>query len=337
MKKKFLIILNLCVAIGLVSVTIYDVQYTTVPGTDNTYPSLYNGQEVTVTGIVVGTGFTGYEDNYYIAMPGGGPWSGIYVYKANFFNTTNPVVAVGDEVEVTGYVSEYYGFTEISGNSNPVTVTLLSSGNPVPNPVVVQTSQLVEPANAEQYEGCFVEVQNVVVTSEQNNYGEWYVTDTSAVPCQVDDGFFYLDSVTPPIVITLGMEWAIIRGCLDYSYSEYAINPRTPDDLIDEVSAPQNVVSTVNEFLGCYPNPFNPETTAYLSLVKESHLKMNIFNIKGEKIRKLIDETLPAGNHHIRWDGTDDLQRNVASGVYFVVAESNDNDFTSVKKVILLK
>jgi PKD repeat protein len=217
------------------ALTIYDVQYTIVPGANNTYPSLYNGQEVTVTGIVTGTGFAGYVDNYFIAMPGGGPWSGIYVYKANFFNTTNPVVVVGDEVEVTGYVAEYYGYTEISGNSNPVTVTLLSSGNPVPNPAVVQTSQLVDPADAEQYEGCFVEVQNVVVTSEQNNYGEWYVTDVSAVPCQVDDGFFYLNSVTPPIVITLGMEWAIIRGCLDYSYNEYAINPRTPDDLIDTV------------------------------------------------------------------------------------------------------
>jgi len=109
----------------------------------------------------------------------------------------------------------------------------LSSSNTVPEPIIIQTADLVESATVEQYEGCLVEVHDVVVTKEQINYGQWYVADVSATPCQVDDGFFYLDSVTPPIVITLGMEWAVVRGCLDFSYNEYGINPRTPDDLIE--------------------------------------------------------------------------------------------------------
>lgn len=226
----FVLITAICSA-----TTIYDVQYTTVAGPDGTYPSLYEGQEVTVTGIVNAENFNQYEDNFFIAMPESGAWKGLYIYAANNINTTNPIVALGDEVEITGYIAEYYGYTELSGNSEPVTVTILSSGNLIPTSTPLMTADLVTADTAEQFECCLVEVHDVVVTEEQINFGQWYITDISATPCQVDDGFFYLDSVTPPIVITLGMEWAVVRGCLDYSYDEYGINPRTPADLIEEL------------------------------------------------------------------------------------------------------
>ena len=235
MKKKLLIGVFVLMLAICSATTIYDVQYTTVAGTSGTYPSTFDGQEVTVTGIVSAINFGDFEDNFFITMPEGGAWKGLYVYAANNINTTNPIVALGDEIEVTGYIYEYYGYTELSGNSDPVTVTVLSSGNAVPDADVVQTADLVSAGTAEQYESCLVEVHDVVVTEEQINYGQWYITDTSATPCQVDDGFFYLDAVVPPIVITLGMEWAVVRGCLDYSYDEFGINPRTPDDLIEEI------------------------------------------------------------------------------------------------------
>ena len=234
--KNILLISVFVLMIAICSATtIYDVQYTTVAGPDGTYPSLYEGQEVTVTGIVNAENFNQYEDNFFIAMPESGAWKGLYIYAANNINTTNPIVALGDEVEITGYIAEYYGYTELSGNTEPVTVTILSSGNPIPTSTPLMTADLVTADTAEQFECCLVEVHDVVVTEEQINFGQWYITDISATPCQVDDGFFYLDSVTPPIVITLGMEWAVVRGCLDYSYDEYGINPRTPADLIEEL------------------------------------------------------------------------------------------------------
>ena len=227
MKKYFTFIFLILVATAF-STTIYDIQYTTVPGPDGWYPSPLVGQIVTVTGIVTGSDYyvSGNSNRFFMTDPGGGAWKGIFVFNYDF------IVAEGDEVEVSGTVIEYYGMTELSTITD---VTILSTGNAVPAPVIVQTANLVTPATAEQNEGCLVEVQNAVVTSAQNTYGEWFVTDTSAVPCQVDDGFFQLNSVTPPIVITIGMEWIIIRGCVDYSYNEYAINPRTPDDLIDVI------------------------------------------------------------------------------------------------------
>jgi hypothetical protein len=329
--RKMLFLLFLIFSVGLLAqtpVSIYDIQYTEVPGPDNTYPSLYEGQEVITTGIVTGANFDNGDTMFFMSDPEGGAWHGIYVYDLE----TGP--ALGDEVEVTGTVSEYYGLTELGW----CTINILSSGNTVPAPISVTTLNLVVPAQAEQYEGCLVEVTNVEVTEAQDDYGQWYIDDGSG-ECQVDDEFFYLDSVVPPIVITVGMEWAIIRGCLDYSYDEYGINPRFPADLIDEVSTNEYTVNANSEFISCYPNPFNPETNALLSLKQESKIVMIVYNIKGEKVKTLVNENLPAGMHTIPWNGTDENGLSVASGIYFFKIDAKDNfgDYTSLKKVILLK
>jgi len=324
--KRFFAILILSLAMtALCATTIYDIQYTTNAGPDGWYPSPLEGQDVTVTGIVTGANYNN-DLKFYMSDPEGGAWHGIYVYDY----TVGPVL--GDEVEVTGTVSEYFGLTELGY----CTVNILSSGNPVPAPTAVSTLNLVVPAQAEPYEGCLVEVANVEVTEAQDEFGQWFIDDGSG-ECQVDDGFFYLDAVTPPIVIIAGMTWDIIRGCVDYSYDEYGINPRTPEDLIEVADSPNNTISSVSEFTGCYPNPFNPETTAYFNLAQDCNFELSVYNIKGEKVRTLVNEELAAGEHHILWNGKDDQNKSVSSGIYFMFAESNNIDFTSIKKVILIK
>jgi len=327
MKKILGILIFVIIVSTAIATTVYDIQYTTDPGPDGYYPSPLDGEIVTVTGIVTGENFN--QDNkFYMSDPEGGAWHGIYVYDY----TVGP--ALGDEVEVTGTVSEYYGLTELGY----CTINILSSGNDVPDPIPVSTIDLVVPALAEQYEGCLVSVTDVEVTEEQGDYGEWYIDDGSGA-CQVDDGFFYLDEVTPPIVITLGMTWYMITGCVDFSYDEYGLNPRTPEDLMDEVSTNENTITVEQEFVGCYPNPFNPQTTAFLNLKSEGYVTINVYNIKGEKIRTLLSEELSTGEHHIAWNGTDDNNRNVSSGVYFFETgiARQEQDYTSIKKVILLK
>jgi PKD repeat protein len=220
--KKIIGILVLIFVVSVVfATTIYDIQYTDVPGPDGTYPSPMVDQDVTVTGIVTGANF-GNDNKFFMSDPEGGAWHGIYVYEYE----TGP--ELGDELEVSGTVTEYYGLTELAY----CTITILSSGNPIPDPISVTTVNLAVMAQAEQFEGCLVEVNDVIVTEPQGDFGEWYIDDGSG-ECQVDDGFFYLDEVVPPIVITVGMEWAVIRGCLDYSYNVYGLNPRTPEDLIE--------------------------------------------------------------------------------------------------------
>ena len=106
-------------------------------------------------------------------------------------------------------------------------------------------------------------------------------------------------------------------------------------------------ISSIAVFYGNYPNPFNPsgagrspETTFSFSLSKDANnAKIEIYNIKGQKIRTLVNKKMTAGYHNVVWNGKDNNNRNVASGVYFSMfdVEDDDGDFTSVKKIIILK
>ena len=84
-----------------------------------------------------------------------------------------------------------------------------------------------------------------------------------------------------------------------------------------------------------YPNPFNPNTSIKYSLTKPSKVNLQIYNLKGELIRTLVDENKTEGNYTITWNGTDDAGIKVSSGVYIYTLKSDY--FTSSKKMILLK
>jgi len=60
-----------------------------------------------------------------------------------------------------------------------------------------------------------------------------------------------------------------------------------------------------------------------------------IHNIRGQKVKTLVNEKLDAGNHSVIWNGTDDNGEVVSSGVYFY--RLNSGRYTSVKKMILMK
>jgi hypothetical protein len=83
-----------------------------------------------------------------------------------------------------------------------------------------------------------------------------------------------------------------------------------------------------------YPNPFNPVTKFKLSLPRASHVRMEIFNVLGQKVKTLVDEDLGAGGFVVTWDGKDQGGAEVASGVYFY--RMTAGGFSDVRKMILL-
>jgi peptidase C25-like protein/flagellar hook capping protein FlgD len=84
-----------------------------------------------------------------------------------------------------------------------------------------------------------------------------------------------------------------------------------------------------------HPNPFNPETTISFSLSENEPVTLEIFNIRGQKIKTLVDENYEAGNYDISWQGTDDSSNPVSSGIYFYRLKTDR--FTDIKKMILMK
>ncbi len=104
------------------------------------------------------------------------------------------------------------------------------------------------------------------------------------------------------------------------------------------VSSSDNIVSspTIADLHQNYPNPFNPNTTISFSLHKAGKVKLNVFNIKGQRVQNLIDEKYQAGNWSIEWNGKDKFDNNVASGIYFFQLKV-DEKFNAAKKGLLLK
>ena len=84
-----------------------------------------------------------------------------------------------------------------------------------------------------------------------------------------------------------------------------------------------------------YPNPFNPSTVIKYQLPISSNAQLNIYNVKGQLVKTLVNETQNSGYYNITWDGKDNDNREVASGlyVYRIIA----GDYTKTKRMLLLK
>ncbi len=83
------------------------------------------------------------------------------------------------------------------------------------------------------------------------------------------------------------------------------------------------------------PNPFNPVTALRFGLPARQAVTLSIYDVAGRRVTTLVDGTMDPGWHDIVWDGRDDAQHRVSSGVYFCRLISQGS--TSVKKVVLLK
>ena len=84
-----------------------------------------------------------------------------------------------------------------------------------------------------------------------------------------------------------------------------------------------------------YPNPFNPITNIEFSLSKAAHVKIDIFNIVGQRVRTLVDEEMKSGRYVADWDGKDEQGNSVSSGIYFYRMQADD--FSDMKKMLLVK
>ncbi|MCD6177135.1 MAG: T9SS type A sorting domain-containing protein, partial [Candidatus Cloacimonetes bacterium] len=105
---------------------------------------------------------------------------------------------------------------------------------------------------------------------------------------------------------------------------------------IQSVDVDGDLIPIITKLNANYPNPFNPTTTISFSVAQTSSLvNIEIFNIKGQKVKQLINEILPAGKHDVVWNGKDDNGKQAASGVYFYRMKSGD--IQQSKKMLLLK
>jgi flagellar hook assembly protein FlgD len=87
-----------------------------------------------------------------------------------------------------------------------------------------------------------------------------------------------------------------------------------------------------------YPNPFNPSTLIGFTVPAGSNaasVQLTVYDVRGARVRRLLDMSLPAGGYTVRWDGTSDAGVQLASGVFFY--ELRAGAFTVTRSMMLLR
>ena len=91
----------------------------------------------------------------------------------------------------------------------------------------------------------------------------------------------------------------------------------------------------VNRLAQNYPNPFNPTTRIRFSISERSFVNLKIYNVAGQLVKTLVYDVREAGTYIVAWDGKNNGDRKVASGIYF--CRFAGGDYVQTKKMVLLR
>ena len=85
-----------------------------------------------------------------------------------------------------------------------------------------------------------------------------------------------------------------------------------------------------------YPNPFNPVTTIKYAIVRQEKVILCIYNIQGQLVKTLINEERQAGHHQVNWNGRDEGNNDVSSGIYVYILKT-EHGYTRTKRMVLIR
>lgn len=220
MRKILFVILMMVSFLGAAeAISIYEVQYSSFPGSDGTYPSPYVGKKLSLEGIVTATNYRG--GGYFINESISGPWRGILILDKD------ARVQPGDRVIVSGVVSELFGMTCLDHISSTRTI---SSGNSLPMPLILTTGQLSGSDEAEAYEGVYIRLLNTTVAAVKSSKGKIQINDGTGT-CMVAANTFS-SKAAKTLKSNAGTQYASITGIVVYGFSEFSLNPVNPGDIV---------------------------------------------------------------------------------------------------------
>ncbi|MCF7857967.1 MAG: T9SS type A sorting domain-containing protein [Candidatus Cloacimonetes bacterium] len=161
-------------------------------------------------------------------------------------------------------------------------------------------------------------------------YNDTVTFDPGSVEFQLSYGSRSENSIIDSYTLKENQDDPGIKARIDFSENQnnyYIVSFNEPGNNVPEVtktSLDQN-----------YPNPFNPSTTIAYSLQNDGMAELNVYNIKGQLVKTLVNGEQPAGLYEAVWNGKDNNEKNISSGVYFYKLSTKDE--TIMKKMLMLK
>jgi len=114
-------------------------------------------------------------------------------------------------------------------------------------------------------------------------------------------------------------------------------NQNTTQNFNMIVSAGEDEVTPVaaTALIGNHPNPFNPETTISYAIKEACNVRLEIYNLRGQRVRSLMNGTQNSGNYRIVFDSRDDKGNALSSGIYLYRLSAGN--YTSTRKMMLME
>ena len=179
---------------------------------------------------------------------------------------------------------------------------------------------------------------NVYVTDENNPEIVWtpYYVHKYRIERKIGNGYWTIAATITNLLIEFYIDYGVtipdpkgrtiyyrMRGKVYDTYSDYTdekipvanVERLLPKKLVDDNTNTEPLPQKF-ELLANYPNPFNSNTAIRFQLPYETYVTLKIFNVRGEDIRTLTRGRMKPGMQQVEWDGTDQADRRVASGIY---------------------
>lgn len=277
-------------------ISLYTIQYTT----SGTGKSPYFGQVVQNYGGIV---TAKYNQGYYLQTPGYTSWGALLVYDP----TNAATVAIGDSIKVTSIIDEYYYMTE---GTNVTSFQKVSSGNPVPAPKVLATTNDI---NQEMYESILVTATAPYVNASwSSTTREWMIDDLSGsatIDNQIYDAF-------PTVAPAAGTY--MVTGPVNYQFSAYSIEPRSAAD-VTFMNSVEQYSNTLNAVL--YPNPVSNELNIQLPF-NANNATVSVLDVLGKEVMTVVANGEVISLKNI----------NLAAGIYTVKVVADNK--VSLSKIV---
>ncbi|MFC1556070.1 T9SS type A sorting domain-containing protein [candidate division KSB1 bacterium] len=170
-----------------------------------------------------------------------------------------------------------------------------------------------------------------IISDNVNNEFGYRVTAGDINADGYDDIIIGVNDENPRIIISNGssrLQYPNAAGAVYIFYGK-ADEPTGVKD-----NEPQNLSSDFT-IHNSYPNPFNPATTIEYSVPHTGHMRIDVYNILGQKVRTLVNDAMPTGNHLVLWDGRNEFGMSVSGGVYLVRMVAGNK--VASRKILMVK
>jgi hypothetical protein len=132
---------------------------------------------------------------------------------------------------------------------------------------------------------------------------------------------------------------ATAGGFDPYTYENIAIaaNQNTTVNfiLVPTSNDDEVVPVTVTALKGNYPNPFNPETTISYDIKEASPVRLDVYNVKGQLVRTLVNQDQASGRYRVVFNGRDEKNSPLSSGIYLY--RFTAGTYSNTRKMMLME